>query len=529
MPMSSGEQVHLAPGYRLDRYELLCPIGVGGMASVWVARLLGKHGFEKLVAIKTILPKYASDPTFQQMFMDEARIAARIQHVNVAQILDLGDHHGVLFLVMEWVDGEALSRLARAVEENGAPFPPGIAMRILADVCAGLHAAHELRDRSGASLEIVHRDVSPHNILVGPQGVAKVIDFGIAKARDRAAGDTRTGSFKGKVKYMAPEQAIAPKTTDHRADLWAVGAVLYTLLAGRSPYESENEMATLVQLAMQKPPAPLPPEITEPIRKIVSRSLAWDPGERYASAQDLKSALEVAMRDAGVPTTTADVAAFCALHLADRVQTRQKAIAIALSAAEDRSRVERLLEPEDSSGPRVVRPSQPKTSVGERKRRAPSASEAPSPRQDTWPTLGAAGTMTFSPPKAMRRYGIAAAAGALAMLGVSATFSHRAAEPKPSAGAVRVERAPRTEAPATPVATVLDVAVPLLVTPVASVPVAPVPAASADDTAQAPATASDVPPSPGRRRPGPPRTSEQIRGPSGAAAATTKHRADYGF
>ena len=247
--MSPQEETHLAPGYRLDRYELLCPLGYGGMASVWVARLLGKHGFEKLVAIKTILPKYARDPSFQEMFLDEARIAARIQHVNVAQILDLGDQHGVLFLAMEWVDGDALSKLANAAEGRGVAFPPGIAMRILVDVCAGLHAAHELRDRGGAPLEIVHRDISPHNILVGVQGTAKVIDFGIAKARDRSAGDTRTGSFKGKVKYMAPEQAILPKTTDRRADVWAVGAVLYSLLAKRSPYEGDNDMATLMQLA----------------------------------------------------------------------------------------------------------------------------------------------------------------------------------------------------------------------------------------------------------------------------------------
>jgi serine/threonine protein kinase len=272
MPASSEEPLHLSPGYRLDRYELLCPIGMGGMASVWVARLVGKHGFEKLVAIKTILPRFARDPTFQQMFLDEARISSRIQHVNVAQILDLGDQHGVLFLVMEWVDGDALSKLAQAVADGGGSFPPGIAVRILADVCAGLHAAHELRDRSGEPLGIVHRDVSPHNILIDAQGVAKVIDFGIAKARDRAAGDTKTGSFKGKIKYMAPEQAVQPKSTDRRADIWAVGAVLYTLLAGRSPYESENDMATLLQLAQQKPPDSLPSTIPAPSPGIPARA-----------------------------------------------------------------------------------------------------------------------------------------------------------------------------------------------------------------------------------------------------------------
>src|SRR5258708_3575069 len=158
---------HLVPGYRLDRYELLCPIGTGGMASVWVARLRGKHGFEKLVAIKTILARYARDPRFQQMFLDEARIASRIDHPNVAQILDLGDHQGVLFLAMEWIEGEALYKLARAVHETGVTLAPAVALRIVAEVCAGLHAAHELRDRDGRPLGIVHRDVSPHNVLIG--------------------------------------------------------------------------------------------------------------------------------------------------------------------------------------------------------------------------------------------------------------------------------------------------------------------------------------------------------------------------
>src|SRR5450432_667070 len=194
----------LAPGYKLDRYELLCPIAEGGMASVWVARQRGKHGFEKLVAIKTILPKFAADVRFQEMFLDEARIASRIEHANVAQIFDLGEENEILYLVMEYVEGDALSKLNRACQRSGIRIPTGVILRVLSDTCAGLHEAHEMRDGSGRPLEIVHRDVSPHNILVSTRGTAKLIDFGIATARSRAGAETSSGVLKGKIQYMAP-------------------------------------------------------------------------------------------------------------------------------------------------------------------------------------------------------------------------------------------------------------------------------------------------------------------------------------
>src|SRR5260370_11977088 len=300
------------------------------MASVWVARLLGKHGFEKLVAIKTILARYARDPRFQQMFLDEARIASRIAHPNVAQILDLGEDQGVLFLAMEWIEGEALYKLARAVHETGVTLAPAVALRIVAEVCAGLHAAHELRDRDGRPLGIVHRGVSPHNILIGDEGVAKIIDFGIAKARDRVAGETETGSFKGKVKYMAPEQALSPRSTDRRADLWAVGAVLYFLVSGRTPYGSDNDIATLARLASGQPPLPLPANLPKSVRAVTQRALAWNANDRYATADELRQAVEDTMREGGFVTTSADVAAFISKHLANRADVRKKAVALAL-------------------------------------------------------------------------------------------------------------------------------------------------------------------------------------------------------
>ncbi|MEO6420010.1 MAG: serine/threonine-protein kinase, partial [Polyangiaceae bacterium] len=168
----------LAPGMRLDRYEIIRRINRGGMASVWIARLVGEPGSAKLFALKTILPELAGDPDMRAMFLDEANIASRIEHPNVARVFELGEAHGVLFQVMELVKGESLGHLQRRVRERGETFPMNVAMRICVDACLGLHAAHEENDPEGNPAGIVHRDVSPSNILVSRAGVAKVIDFG---------------------------------------------------------------------------------------------------------------------------------------------------------------------------------------------------------------------------------------------------------------------------------------------------------------------------------------------------------------
>lgn len=515
--MIPEEPPHLTPGYRLDRYELLSPLGAGGMASVWVARLLGKHDFEKLVALKMILPHYAHDPRFQQMFLDEARIAARIQHLNVAQILDLGEHEGILFLAMEWVDGDALSTLVQAVRQQGAPFPPGIAMRILADVCAGLHAAHELRDRAGAPLGVVHRDISPQNILLGPLGVAKVIDFGVAKARDRAAGETETGSIKGKLKYMAPEQAFSPKSTDRRADVWAVGAVLYALLAGRAPYESESDAATLLQLAQAKPLAPLLPRIPVPVRRVVARALAWEPAARYSTAAELRAAFEDAMAASAGSTTNADVAAFCERHLGSRAAVRREAVSRALVAAEERSRVlHARTRPGDRSASRsgdYVAP------------------EVPSTPQEPTPTLGGAGAMTTNlagPPDKTRRWqnavvagAIAAAVAAIAVV-AGTTALVRGAAPRGGARAIGALPATVSAVKATAPAEGIPLPAPL---PRSSVET-PQPAARASVSADAILSAAPS----ARPRSQLARTPDSSRDPSSATpAAATKRAVDYGF
>ena len=317
------------------------------MASVWVARLRAKHGFEKIVAVKTILPKHAEDPRFQEMFLDEARIASKIDHVNVAHVLDLGDDHGVLYLVMEWVEGDSLSKLERAINAAGAKMPLGIALQIVADVCAGLHVAHELRGPDGAHLGVVHRDVSPQNILVGSSGNVKVIDFGIAKARDRLSGETSTGSLKGKIQFMSPEQALG-KAIDRRADVWSTGSVLYQLLSGVPPYEGTNQYATLHKISSGERPMALPAGVPPAVAAIVDRALAFDPANRFATMAEMRAEIEVAIDELSESVTSKDVAELASMYLAARGEQRRRSIDLALRAAAERDRVAKLLVPPDS-------------------------------------------------------------------------------------------------------------------------------------------------------------------------------------
>jgi len=453
------------PGYRLDRYELLCPIADGGMAQVWVARLQGKHGFEKLVAIKSILPKFASDPQFQKMFLDEARIASGIEHTNVAQIFDLGDEHGVLYLAMEWVDGDALNKLHRALDKKGEPFPPGVLCRILADACGGLHAAHELRGKNGKPLGVVHRDVSPQNILVSARGVAKLIDFGIAKARERGAGETNTGELKGKVNYMAPEQALGA-AIDRRADVWAMGAILYHLLSGKPPFEGPNQLATLHALASGKSAPPLSGSVPAVVAAVVKRALTHDREGRYATAAELQAAIEAAMVSAQIATTTADVAAFVEKHIADRAVNRRDAIDMALAAAEERARMQELLKPPnpDSSisnvaGFRLGRGHVERQSVRTLALRPVSPEERlpPPPSVPTQATLGMAAVESSIGTLPMRnhRNAVIAAVGVVGVvLGVAATIALRggsgAASPASGAAAGSIANAVPTTAPPPP-------------------------------------------------------------------------------
>ena len=220
--------VGLAAGRILGRYELLLPIAKGGMAEVWAARLHGSRGFQRLVAIKTIASGVMDDARMEQMFLEEASLAARIHHPNVAMTLDLGEDDGDLYMVMEWVDGEPLTVIFRQAQER-KPLPLEIAVNLIGQACEGLHAAHELCDDHGLPLGLVHRDVSPHNVLVTHSGTVKLVDFGIAKATNVLTSHSASGELKGKFAYMAPEQ-LRGEPIDRRADIFAIGVLLYLSL-----------------------------------------------------------------------------------------------------------------------------------------------------------------------------------------------------------------------------------------------------------------------------------------------------------
>jgi serine/threonine protein kinase len=403
------------------------------MATVWVARQTGKHGFEKLVAIKTVLPKLASDTHFQTMFIDEARIAARIEHANVAQVLDVGEQNGITYLVMEYVDGESLWKIRRILDDNRTRLPLGVILRTLADVCAGLHAAHELRGDDGQLLHVVHRDVSPQNILLSMRGVAKLIDFGIAKARNRWGGDTHTGTVKGKARYMAPEQALGG-TIDRRVDIWAVGAILYDLLSGRPPYQGENDAQILFFITSGRPVAPLPPSVHPRISAIVHRALSLAPNDRFATAAEMQHAIEEAMVETKEQAAVSLVASLLKECVGDRAKVRKDVISLSMKRAGARGGATNDTPPEvgtaaSGSAPRVSIP----------------VPQQPSPAStDSSGTLGSAsvGVESLKPRRRSRTVAIVGAAlgvalGAGWLVGLRAPRSVPRSEfrPVPSVGA----------------------------------------------------------------------------------------------
>jgi serine/threonine protein kinase len=325
----------LRAGYRLDRYELICPIASGGMASVWLARLRGKRGFEKLFAVKTIRTELGSDARFQEMFLDEARIASGIQHPNVAQILDLGEQQEILYIVMEWVDGDSLAKVRKLAAKVGLTLPTGVALRLLADAAGGLHSAHELRDDAGEPLGIVHRDVSPQNILVSTAGVAKVIDFGIAKAKRRQQGETRTGIVKGKIHYLAPEQVQKGATVDRRVDVWALGMCLHEIVAGKLPWDDADDIEVIRALAARELP-PLASGLPDPVLRILEKAIAIDPDARFPTAAGMQKALEGAMKQLGLSSTADDVAEFLRTELPELAEKRKEVVSKAIDDSKSR-------------------------------------------------------------------------------------------------------------------------------------------------------------------------------------------------
>lgn len=328
----------LSPGMVLGRYELLLPIAQGGMATVWAARQKGSRGFQKTVAIKTMLPALSDDPQFEQMFLDEAALASRIHHPNVAEILDVGEQDDVIYIVMEWVDGEALSVLTKTSKKNNVTFPQRIALRIVRQACGGLHAAHELRDENEQLLDLVHRDVSPQNILVSYDGIVKMVDFGVAKALGRAGGETTAGQLKGKVPYMSPEQALGKKI-DRRTDIFAMGIVLYRLTTGLHPFLGETDIVTMKNIISRPvlPPRMKNPSFPAELERVLLTCLKKDANERYQTMLELDAAIERVLALAGASVVDDDIGSFVRSVMGDRGQKRRGALRDAVRAADERA------------------------------------------------------------------------------------------------------------------------------------------------------------------------------------------------
>ncbi len=277
---------------RAGPYELLLKIASGGMATVFLARKRGAGDFQRTLALKLTHAHLRGQPGWAEELIEEAKLATRIKHPNVVQVLDVEDDPAGVFLVMEYVEGDTLSGLAKYAIAHGSPMPRDIALRILTDALAGLHAAHELNDENGKNAGLVHRDFTPQNILVGLDGIARLTDFGVAKAETRASYTT-TGSIKGKTGYMAPEQVHA-QSLDRRADIWAAGVVAWEVLAGRRLYPvGEDPIATLVKAATRAPDrlSSVISGMPRALDDAIAGALALDRERRFPTANAFREAL----------------------------------------------------------------------------------------------------------------------------------------------------------------------------------------------------------------------------------------------
>jgi serine/threonine protein kinase len=298
-------------GKRLGKYEILALLALGGTAEIYLARIGGAAGFEKYVVVKCLHDHLADDAEFVKMFLDEARLAAHLDHSNIVQTMELGEHEHRYFMVMEFLAGMSLAMMVRRASERlpGGRIPVPLVMNIIAQACAGLHYAHE-RVVNGKALNIVHRDISPQNLVVSFEGVVKLVDFGIAKAELRETR-TQSGTIKGKFAYMSPEQCVATNV-DRRTDVFALGVIAHELLTGRrlfkkpSPYETYQ---AVIECAVE-PPSRVEPTLDPALDPIIMRAVAKDKERRYSTAEELGDAILRYLHQRGISSGPADVSRF---------------------------------------------------------------------------------------------------------------------------------------------------------------------------------------------------------------------------
>jgi eukaryotic-like serine/threonine-protein kinase len=336
--ISSGSRVNSSTTSQFGKYVLQRKLAEGGMAEVFLAKQTGMEGFEKLVVVKRILPQLCSDDSFVKMFLNEARVAARLYHPNVVQIFDLGKLGDQYFIAMEYVHGEDLRAVIREATDADKRPSIGLCCRIIADTLASLHYAHTRVGADGKPLGLVHRDVSPQNVLVTYEGSVKLVDFGIAKAtRAVNAAQTQAGLLKGKYAYMSPEQARG-QPVDARADVFCVGILLWELATWQRLFKRPTEMSTLMAVAEEPIRAPhtvdssIPPELD----RLIMKALARNPDDRFASAQELRAALEGLIRTSGWEADTLALSTYMRELFAKKLRAQAADVAAAgLASLED--------------------------------------------------------------------------------------------------------------------------------------------------------------------------------------------------
>lgn len=368
--MGEPSSVHTIIG----RYALHGVIAKGGMAAVHLGRLMGLAGFSRTVAIKRLHPEFASDPEFVSMLMDEARIAARIRHPNVVAMLDVVALRGELLLVMEYVHGESLARLLSQAWAQGQPPPLPVVLAIFEGVLLGLQAAHEARDERGEPLRLVHRDIAPHNVHVGVDGVARLLDFGVAKAKGRLQ-TTRDGKLKGRLRYMAPEQLIPSAVVDLRADLYSTSVVLWEALTGRRLIDGESDWQQAHQsiAGVITPPSALVPTVPPQLEAIVMKGLAKDVEDRFQSAADMALALE----KLGSTASAREVGEWVRLHAEEALGIRARMVEeVECSALVPSSKPYDMMRPPSSRALPEARPSPAETEAA-----PPPNSQSPTARE----------------------------------------------------------------------------------------------------------------------------------------------------
>jgi hypothetical protein len=294
---------------RIGRYEVVTPLGTGGMAQVLVARARGPEGLGRLVALKRILPHLSTDPLIVQQFLDEARIGLRLSHPNLVTVFDIGEAQGAYYIAMELVRGVDLDRLIQAM---GAPLPAPMAVAVVMQGLHGLHAAHTLKGEDGVALQLVHRDMSPHNLMVGFDGRVKVLDFGVAKARAQRTV-TLPGIVKGKPLYMSPEQARGERL-DARSDLFAMGLILYEALTTKRAFDKGEEVASMYAICEEEPRRP--DRVSKQLWEVLSVALAKNPADRFRSAQEMAERLAEVVP----PARDSELSRLVSAHFPDKLR-----------------------------------------------------------------------------------------------------------------------------------------------------------------------------------------------------------------